>query len=217
MQKSTVCRMPIPSFDCEQKVGFTLNCSVFSAVGYVRYLFNFRGVAASFRFKHLFLCNSLVFHVGNDWLEFFYPAMKPWVHYIPVKKDLSDARYCCRLTSWTNCWLESKSWFKKRVVQWSKFKIVISSAPLTPYVTSRAFHTWRQIVRSPKKFGFKFSLKRFAVGNYMERLGQRVPGRRAGERETPFTSRETSGWQLVALTTYRTESRTRCDVGCQRD
>lgn len=31
-----------------------------------RFLINFRGVAASFRFKHLFLCQSLVFHVGND-------------------------------------------------------------------------------------------------------------------------------------------------------
>ena len=49
-----------------------------------KYLFNFRGVAASFRFKHLFLCGSLVLHVGNDWLEFFYPALKPWVHYVPV-------------------------------------------------------------------------------------------------------------------------------------
>ncbi|XP_779911.4 protein O-glucosyltransferase 1 [Strongylocentrotus purpuratus] len=57
-----------------------------------RYLFNFRGVAASFRLKHLFLCRSLVFHVGDEWLEFFYPALKPWVHYIPVKQDLSDAR-----------------------------------------------------------------------------------------------------------------------------
>uniref|UniRef100_A0A670HL34 Protein O-glucosyltransferase 1 n=1 Tax=Podarcis muralis TaxID=64176 RepID=A0A670HL34_PODMU len=57
-----------------------------------KYLFNFRGVAASFRFKHLFLCNSLVFHVGEDWLEFFYPQLKPWVHYIPVKSDLSDVR-----------------------------------------------------------------------------------------------------------------------------
>lgn len=55
-----------------------------------KYLFNFRGVAASFRFKHLFLCNSLVFHVGNDWLEFFYPAMKPWVHYIPVDDNLEN-------------------------------------------------------------------------------------------------------------------------------
>ncbi|KAK2163625.1 hypothetical protein LSH36_76g03039 [Paralvinella palmiformis] len=57
-----------------------------------KYLFNFRGVAASFRFKHLFFCKSVVFHVGEDWLEFFYPAMKPWVHYIPVKQDLSDLR-----------------------------------------------------------------------------------------------------------------------------
>ncbi|KAF7664152.1 hypothetical protein LDENG_00187210 [Lucifuga dentata] len=43
-----------------------------------KYLFNFRGVAASFRLKHLFLCGSLVFH--------------PWVHYIPVRQDLSDVR-----------------------------------------------------------------------------------------------------------------------------
>ncbi|XP_019716298.1 protein O-glucosyltransferase 1 [Hippocampus comes] len=57
-----------------------------------KYLFNFRGVAASFRFKHLFLCGSLVFHVGSEWQEFFYPQLKPWVHYIPVKQDLSDVR-----------------------------------------------------------------------------------------------------------------------------
>lgn len=60
-----------------------------------KYLFNFRGVAASFRFKHLFLCNSLVFHVGpkdvkEDWLEFFYPALKPWVHYVPVDTGMKD-------------------------------------------------------------------------------------------------------------------------------
>uniref|UniRef100_I3K1K9 Protein O-glucosyltransferase 1 n=1 Tax=Oreochromis niloticus TaxID=8128 RepID=I3K1K9_ORENI len=57
-----------------------------------KYLFNFRGVAASFRFKHLFLCGSLVFHVGDEWQEFFYPQLKPWVHYIPVRQDLSDLR-----------------------------------------------------------------------------------------------------------------------------
>ncbi|XP_023251123.1 protein O-glucosyltransferase 1 [Seriola lalandi dorsalis] len=57
-----------------------------------KYLFNFRGVAASFRLKHLFLCGSLVFHVGDEWQEFFYPQLKPWVHYIPVKQDLSDVR-----------------------------------------------------------------------------------------------------------------------------
>ncbi|KAM8976110.1 protein O-glucosyltransferase 1 [Pelodytes ibericus] len=57
-----------------------------------KYLFNFRGVAASFRLKHLFLCGSLVFHVGNDWQEFFYHELVPWVHYIPVQQDLSDVR-----------------------------------------------------------------------------------------------------------------------------
>jgi len=55
-----------------------------------KYLFNYRGVAASFRLKHLFLCRSLVFHVGSDWLEFFYPAMKPWVHYIPVPSNAGE-------------------------------------------------------------------------------------------------------------------------------
>ena len=49
-----------------------------------RFLFNFRGVAASFRLKHLFLCGSLVFHVGDEWDEFFYSALQPWVHYVPV-------------------------------------------------------------------------------------------------------------------------------------
>lgn len=49
-----------------------------------KFLFNYRGVAASFRFKHLFLCKSLVFHVGNEWQEFFYASLKPWIHYIPV-------------------------------------------------------------------------------------------------------------------------------------
>ncbi len=55
-----------------------------------KYLFNYRGVAASFRFKHLFLCKSLVFHVGDDWIEFFYPALKPWVHYIPVSSSATQ-------------------------------------------------------------------------------------------------------------------------------
>ncbi|OCT91429.1 hypothetical protein XELAEV_18014483mg [Xenopus laevis] len=57
-----------------------------------KYLFNFRGVAASFRLKHLFLCGSLVFHVGDNWLEFFYNCLEPWVHYVPVSPDLEDLR-----------------------------------------------------------------------------------------------------------------------------
>lgn len=49
-----------------------------------KYLFNFRGVAASFRLKHLFLCKSLVFHVGDEYKEFFYDSLIPWVHFVPL-------------------------------------------------------------------------------------------------------------------------------------
>ena len=56
-----------------------------------KYLFNFRGVAASFRLRHLFLCGSLVFHVGSDWIEFFYERLEPWFHYIPLSTDLNEA------------------------------------------------------------------------------------------------------------------------------
>ena len=55
-----------------------------------KYLFNFRGVAASFRLRHLFLCGSLVLHVGSDWTEFFYQSLQPWYHYIPITTDLND-------------------------------------------------------------------------------------------------------------------------------
>ena len=61
-----------------------------------RYLFNFRGVAASFRLKHLFLCGSLVFHVGDTWVEFFYPALIPWVHYIPVDTKMDNVEELLR-------------------------------------------------------------------------------------------------------------------------
>lgn len=57
-----------------------------------RFLFNFKGVAASFRLKHLFLCKSLVFHVGDLWTEFFYFDLQPYVHYLPVQADMSDAQ-----------------------------------------------------------------------------------------------------------------------------
>ncbi|KAK9497368.1 hypothetical protein O3M35_004700 [Rhynocoris fuscipes] len=58
-----------------------------------KYLFNFRGVTASFRFKYLFLCKSLVIHVGNDWNEFFYFALKPWIHYVPLSNQATKNSY----------------------------------------------------------------------------------------------------------------------------
>lgn len=66
--------------DPAKEVSFEEHCKY-------KYLFNYRGVAASFRLKHLFLCKSLVFHVGEEWEEFFYPSLKPWVHYVPINPN----------------------------------------------------------------------------------------------------------------------------------
>lgn len=55
-----------------------------------KYLFNAQGVAASFRLKHLFLCRSLVLNVHSEWIEFFYPPLKPWIHYVPISADFAD-------------------------------------------------------------------------------------------------------------------------------
>jgi protein glucosyltransferase len=32
-----------------------------------------------------------VLHVGNEWEEFFYPALRPWLHFIPVESAASQA------------------------------------------------------------------------------------------------------------------------------
>jgi protein glucosyltransferase len=55
-----------------------------------KYLLNMKGVAASFRYKHLFLCKSLVLNVDSEWIEFFYPFLQPWIHFVPVNTDFSD-------------------------------------------------------------------------------------------------------------------------------
>lgn len=55
-----------------------------------KYLINMRGVAASFRFKHLFMCRSTVINVESTLIEYFYPQLKPWLHYAPVASDMRD-------------------------------------------------------------------------------------------------------------------------------
>lgn len=67
-----------------------------------KFLFNYRGVAASFRLKHLFLCKSLVFHVGDEWQEFFYNALKPWVHYVPVDSKSTSEELKSLITFFKN-------------------------------------------------------------------------------------------------------------------
>lgn len=48
------------------------------------------GTVAAYRFPYLMLGNSAVFKQDSEYYEHFYKEMKPNVHYIPLKHDLSD-------------------------------------------------------------------------------------------------------------------------------
>ena len=45
---------------------------------------------AAYRFPYLLAGGSLVLKQDSDYYEHFYRQLEPWVHYIPVKKDISD-------------------------------------------------------------------------------------------------------------------------------
>lgn len=77
--KDTLGQEPAPTVSFEEQCAF-------------KYLVNMRGVAASFRYKHLFLCNSVILNVESDWIEFFYPQLHPWIHYVPVEPDMHDLK-----------------------------------------------------------------------------------------------------------------------------
>lgn len=51
---------------------------------------NVDGTVAAYRFPYLMLGNSLVLKQDSPYYEHFYTHLKPGVHYIPVKRDLSD-------------------------------------------------------------------------------------------------------------------------------
>jgi len=53
-------------------------------------LIDIRGVGYSARLKLLMHLGRPIFLVDRPYEEFFYPYMKPYKHYIPVKKDMSD-------------------------------------------------------------------------------------------------------------------------------
>lgn len=66
-----------------------------------------RGEAASVRMRHLFLCKSLVFHVdASEWQEFWYYGLRKYIHYVPIKRDFSDAAdniNWAKVWGWKNC------------------------------------------------------------------------------------------------------------------
>ena len=55
-----------------------------------RYLLNLDGNAAASRLASLFHTGSAVFLADSPFYEWWYPLLRPWVHYIPVERALRD-------------------------------------------------------------------------------------------------------------------------------
>lgn len=55
-----------------------------------KYQINIDGTVAAYRFPYLLAGDSVVFKHESEYYEHFYADLKPYIHYIPYKKDLSD-------------------------------------------------------------------------------------------------------------------------------
>lgn len=55
-----------------------------------KYQLNLDGTVAAYRFPYLLAGDSLVFKQESDFYEHFYSELSPWIHYVPVKRDLGD-------------------------------------------------------------------------------------------------------------------------------
>ena len=51
---------------------------------------NLDGTVAAYRFPFLLAGGSLVFKQDSPYVEHFYSDLKPYEHYVPVRRDLSD-------------------------------------------------------------------------------------------------------------------------------
>jgi hypothetical protein len=59
------------------------------AAGY-KYVISVDGVSAAWRVTGLLASGALLIKQESPYFEHYYPLMKPWVHYVPVRFDLQD-------------------------------------------------------------------------------------------------------------------------------
>ena len=55
-----------------------------------KYILHIDGHVSAFRLSTLFSSNSLILIVESEWKSWISELIKPYVHYVPIKKDLSD-------------------------------------------------------------------------------------------------------------------------------
>ena len=68
----------------------TAKTSVFVLIFQYKYQVNVDGTVAAYRYPYLMLGDSLVLKQDSPYYEHFYMELKPWKHYIPIKRNLSD-------------------------------------------------------------------------------------------------------------------------------
>ena len=57
-----------------------------------KYQINLDGTVAAYRFPYLLGGDSLVLKQDSNYYEHFYKSLKPYEHYVPFKRDLSDLK-----------------------------------------------------------------------------------------------------------------------------
>lgn len=55
-----------------------------------KYQLNIDGTVAAYRLPYLLTGDALVFKQDSEYYEHFYDRIKPWVHYVPLKRNLED-------------------------------------------------------------------------------------------------------------------------------
>ncbi|XP_045191680.2 protein O-glucosyltransferase 2-like [Mercenaria mercenaria] len=82
-------RMPYFKHD-QEKYGDLVNIIPFFDFFKYKYLVNIDGTVAAYRLPYLLAGDSVVLKQDSHYYEHFYKDLKPYVHYVPFKRDLSD-------------------------------------------------------------------------------------------------------------------------------
>ncbi|TRY61729.1 hypothetical protein TCAL_11141 [Tigriopus californicus] len=75
--------------DQEVVLGTKESISMFDFFKY-KYQISLDGTVAAYRLPYLLAGGSLIFKQDSDYMEHFYSSLKPWIHYVPIRADLSD-------------------------------------------------------------------------------------------------------------------------------
>ncbi len=90
-----------------------------------KYLIDIQGRGWSARTKFFFFTGRPLFLVDRQWKEFWYSDIKPFVHYIPVKEDLSDLTI---QLDWAEVHPEECSKIAQNAMEFAKEKLTYDAA-----------------------------------------------------------------------------------------